>query len=107
MKIAISISEKSFDSKVDPRFGRCPYYVIVDSETDEHEIIKNTAGEEFRGAGVTAAQMIADKGVKVAISGNFGPKAMSVLNSAGIEAKSGVSDITAKEAYDKQKKGEL
>jgi len=107
MKIAIATSGKTLDSLVDARFGRCPYFLIIDSKTDEFEAIKNTAGQAFRGAGVSAAQMIASKGVKAVIAGNFGINAVNVLNSAGIKIFGGISGITAKEVFEQHKKGEL
>jgi len=107
MKIAIATVGKALNSLVDARFGRCPYFLIIDSKTDEFEAIKNTAGQAFRGAGVSAAQMIAIKGVKAVIAGNFGLNAVNVLNSAGIKIFGGISGITAKEVFEQYKKGEL
>ena len=43
MKIAISSVGKTLDSQVDQRFGRCPYFLIVDSETLDLEVIPNAA----------------------------------------------------------------
>ena len=60
MKIAIASSGKGLDSPVDPRFGRCPYFLIADSKNDKFEAIENTAGQAFRGAGISAAQMVAN-----------------------------------------------
>jgi len=41
MKIAVSASSPELDSSVDPRFGRCPYFLIVDPETMEFEAVEN------------------------------------------------------------------
>ena len=108
MKIAIASSGKNLDSSVDPRFGRCPYYLIVDSETDKFEMMENTAGRGFRGVGVSAAQMVANKGVKVVIAGNFGPNAVNVLTAGGIKifTTSNLS-LTVKQALEQYKKNEL
>ena len=43
MKIAISSTGPDLTDLVDPRFGRCPFYVFVDTETDEFQAIENTA----------------------------------------------------------------
>ena len=107
MQIAIAASGKTIDSLVDSRFGRCPYFLIIDSETEEFEVLKNTAGQAFQGAGISAAQMIANKKVKAVIAGNFGPKAASVLSASGIEIFAGVSDLTVKQALEKYKDGEF
>jgi predicted Fe-Mo cluster-binding NifX family protein len=106
-RIAIAASGKALDSLVDPRFGRCPYFLIIDSETSRFEAIENTAGQAFRGAGISAAQMIANKGVKVVIAGNFGPNAVNVLSTSGIKIFGGISGITAKEAVEQYKTGKL
>ena len=107
MKITIASSGENLDSQVDPRFGRCPYFLIVDSETEKFEAVENTAGQAARGAGISAAQVIANKGVGAVIAGNFGPNAVNVLSTSKIKIFGGVSGITAKEAIKKYKAGEL
>jgi len=106
MKIAIASSGKEMESKVDPRFGRCPYFLIVDPEKDDFQVLDNNAGKAFRGAGISAAQMIVDKGVQAVIAGNFGPKAVSVLNSGNLKIYS-VAGMTIKQAVVKYKEGKL
>jgi len=107
MTIAIASSGATLEDQVDARFGRCPYFLIVDPEKDNFQAVKNTAGQAFQGAGISAAQMIANKKVKAVIAGNFGPKAVSVLNASGIEILAGVFGITAQQALEKYKAGEL
>ncbi len=102
MKIAIASSGQNLDSLVDLRFGRCPYFLIVDSKTEEFEVMENSAGQAFRGAGISAAQVVANKGVKAVIAGNFGPKAVSVLSASGIKILSAVN-TTIREALEKYK----
>ena len=91
MKIAISAMGATLDSEVDPRFGRCRYFIIVDSETMQFEAVENSGCAASGGAGIAAAQMIASKGVKVVLTGNCGPNAYRVLSSAGVEVVTGVS----------------
>ena len=105
-KIAVASSGKTLESQVDPRFGRCPYFLIVDSETEEFEVMENTAGQAFRGAGISAAQMVANKEVGAVIAGNFGPNAVNVLISSGIKIFS-VGGVTVKEALKQYKEGKL
>ncbi|RLC42062.1 MAG: hypothetical protein DRH44_04650 [Candidatus Coatesbacteria bacterium] len=104
MKIAVSSSGETIDHPVDIRFGRAPYFIIVDG--DEVEVIKNENIHGAGGVGITTAQMIAEKNVEVVISGNFGPKAFNVLSSAGIKMYS-TSGETVSEALESFKKGEL
>jgi predicted Fe-Mo cluster-binding NifX family protein len=96
----------TIDSQIDPRFGRCSYFVIVDSETMSYEAIPNIALEASGGAGVQAAQAIANKGAKVLITGNLGPNAFQTLRAAGIETIVGASG-TVKEAVERYVRGEL
>jgi len=106
MKIGVSASAGSLDAQVDPRFGRCPYFVIVDSETMEFEAIPNTAAGAVGGAGIQAAQTVASKGVKAVVTGNVGPNAFQALSTAGINIVVGAFG-TVREAVEAYKRGEL
>jgi predicted Fe-Mo cluster-binding NifX family protein len=91
MKIAVSANGPTLDAEVDPRFGRCPYFIIADPETMEFETIDNASALAAGGAGISAAQMVAGKGVAAIITGNCGPNAHQVLSAAGIEMITGAS----------------
>jgi len=106
MKICVSAASNSLDSPIDPRFGRCPYFVIVDSETMQFEAVPNMASGATGGAGIQAAQTIAGKGVKVLMTGNVGPNAFQALSAAGIKIVTGASG-TVREVVEKYKRGEL
>jgi len=106
MKVCVSAVANSLDAQLDPRFGRCPYFVIVDSESMHFEAIPNMASGVTGGAGIQAAQIIANKGVKVVITGNVGPNAFQALSAAGIKIVTGAFG-TVREAVEKYKKGEL
>jgi predicted Fe-Mo cluster-binding NifX family protein len=106
MKICVSATADNLDSQLDPRFGRCPYLVIVDSETLQFEVIPNMAAGSTGGAGIQAAQTMVNKGVKVVITGNVGPNAFGALSAAGVEIVTGASG-TIKEVVEQFKKGQL
>lgn len=106
MKICVSATAKNLEAQIDPRFGRCPYFVIVDTETMQFEACPNIASGATGGAGIQAAQTIANKGAKVIITGNVGPNAFRALSSAGIEIVTGASG-TVKEVVDKYRSGKL
>lgn len=91
MKIAISASGPNLDDEVDPRFGRCQYFIVAEPETMEFEAINNSSASAAGGAGISAAQTIVDKGVGAVLTGNCGPNAHQVLVSAGIPIITGVS----------------
>lgn len=84
MKIAVSSTGKVEDSEIDSRFGRCPYFMIVDTDNQECEPLKNEYQEAMGGAGIQTAQMLADRGIEAVITGNVGPNAFQTLDSAGI-----------------------
>lgn len=110
MKIAVSAMAGNLDAQVDPRFGRCEYFVIAEIEGKKvkgHKSIKNTGVEASRGAGITAAQIVANEGVEAVITGNIGPNAFNVLSQTGIKIYTGVTDVTVKSAIEKYLKGEL
>jgi len=91
MKIAISATGPTLDAEVDPRFGRCQYFIIADPKTMEFEAISNTSAAAAGGAGISAAQMIVKKGVEAVLTGNCGPNAHQVLSPAGVKVITGVS----------------
>jgi predicted Fe-Mo cluster-binding NifX family protein len=91
MKIAISAAGPNLESEVDPRFGRCQYFIIANPETMEFEAIENFNVMAAGGAGIATAQMIAGKGVEAVLTGNCGPNAYQVLSAAGIKVITGVS----------------
>jgi predicted Fe-Mo cluster-binding NifX family protein len=91
MKIAISATGPTIDDEVDPRFGRCQYFIVADPETAEFEAISNASAMSSGGAGISAAQMIAGKGVEAVLTGNCGPNAYQALSPAGIKVITGIS----------------
>lgn len=91
MKIALSASEPTLDAEVDPRFGRCRYFIIIDPGNMEFEAVENSGAQVGGGAGIATAQMITEKGVEAVLTGNCGPNAFQVLSAAGIKVVTGVS----------------
>jgi len=106
MKICVSAAANSLDAPLDPRFGRCSYFVIVNSETLQFEAIPNVSSGAIGGAGIQAAQTIASKGAKVLITGNVGPNAFRALSATGIKIVTGAYG-TVREAVEKYDRGEL
>jgi predicted Fe-Mo cluster-binding NifX family protein len=106
MKVAISSTGPDLEAQIDMRFGRCRYFIMVDTESLEFEALDNANVAAAGGAGIRSAQLIADKGSEALISGNVGPNAFNVLSAAGIKVYSQASG-SIKEALDKLKNGEL
>ena len=106
MNICVSSQGTTLDAQVDPRFGRCQYFLIVDSATLKHEAIKNPNIDSSGGAGIQSGQLMAEKNVKAVITGNVGPNAFQTLQAAGIEVITGASG-SIREVVERYKKGEL
>ena len=104
MRIAISSTGSTMDAEVDPRFGRCQYFIVVDPETMEMESIQNTNAMASGGAGISTGQVIVGKDVGVVLTGNCGPNAYQVLSAAGVQVITGVSG-KIKDAIEKYKEG--
>jgi predicted Fe-Mo cluster-binding NifX family protein len=106
MKICVTSEGNTLDAKIDARFGRCQYFIVVDNETLEFEAIRNPNLDAMGGAGVQSGQLVASKQVKVVITGNVGPNAFQTLQGAGIDVITGVSG-TIKDIIEKFNKGEI
>ena len=85
MKVAITSTGNSPDSKLDNRFGRCSYFVVFDTENKATEFIPNPNKENIEGAGPASVQLVASKGAKKVISGEFGAKVKSLFDSLQIK----------------------
>ena len=106
MRIAISAAGPSLEAEVDPRFGRCQYFIIIDPETMLFEAVENVSGMASSGAGIVTAQMVAGRGVEAVLTGNCGPNAFQVLSTAGVKVVAGVSG-KVQDAVDSYKAGKL
>jgi len=106
MKVCLSSTGDNLDAQIDMRFGRCRYFLFVDTDSMKFEAVDNANIASAGGAGIRSAQLIADKEAQVLLSGNVGPNAFDVLNAAGIKIYSGISG-SIKEALEKLKSGEL
>jgi predicted Fe-Mo cluster-binding NifX family protein len=85
MKVALTSTGNNLESKLDQRFGRCSYFVIYDTETRGMEFIPNPNKEAQEGAGPASVQLVASRDVKKIISGEFGIKIKSLLDSLKIQ----------------------
>ncbi len=108
MKICIATNQGGLEDQVFPVFGRCPTFTFVDMEDKEIknvEVIPNEFAGAMGGAGIQAAQLVANKGANVVIAGNYGPNAYPILNQAGISVVSAQGNV--KDVIMKHVNGEL
>jgi predicted Fe-Mo cluster-binding NifX family protein len=85
MKIAVTAAGPTLDSPGDPRFGRCDYFVIVETADMSAVAVANPNVDRGGGAGIQSAQLMASHGIKAVLTGNCGPNAHQALSAAGIE----------------------
>ena len=107
MKIAIASQGEELSSNVDPRFGRAPYILIFDTNTQKIEVLDNReSSEAVGGAGVKTAESIVEKEAEYIVSLNFGPKALQVFKAANVKAAV-ISSGTIEEAIEQIKNGQF
>jgi len=106
MKVAVSSTGGSLESAVDPRFGRCSVFLIVDTETMKYQAVPNSSIGAAHGAGIGAAQSVAQHGVKAVLTGHVGPNAHMALSQAGISVYTGAAG-TVEAAVNQFKSGAL
>ena len=85
MKVAITSTGNTLESKLDSRFGRCSYFVIYDTDTKATEFVPNSNKENIEGAGPASVQLVASRGVKKVVSGEFGSKVKAIFDSLQIQ----------------------
>jgi predicted Fe-Mo cluster-binding NifX family protein len=107
MKIAVSATGKDFDVRLDPRFGRSAYFIMVDPEIMAFEVVENRQNLNLpQGAGIQAAKTIVGSKADVLITGHCGPKAFKVLRSVGVTIATGAKGSVA-DAIQQYTNGEL
>ena len=96
MKIGIPVTRQDGKGNIDQHFGRCPYYAVIEIDSDEIvgiNVIENTSAHQSGGAGITGSQLIANQGIDVIIAANMGPRAVEVFDQLDIELYRAEDDI--------------
>ena len=107
LKIAVTSQGKDLDSPIDPRFGRAAYILIVDTFSDEVEVLDNSENvNAFKGAGIQAAVMVSDRGAEILLTGYCGPNAYKTLKAAGVKVANDVTG-TVKDAVVAYRRGNV
>jgi len=106
MKVAVSSNGKDLSAQLDPRFGRCAYFLVVNPDDMSFEAFNDESAAQGGGTGIQAVQFLASQGVEAVITGNCGPNAVQTLSAAGIELFRGQAG-TVKEVVERFKNGHL
>lgn len=107
MKVAIPVDDTK--KAVCVSFGRTPYFLFWDEETDKRELLDNPAAEAQGGAGLQAAQFVVDGGADALITVRCGENAAKVFQAAGMTIyESQGTDLEANlQAFREKKLAEL
>lgn len=107
-KVAVTSEGPTLTDKVDPRFGRAGGFTIVTLATMDVEYVDNGSSQAMaQGAGIQAAENVANAGAQVLLTGYVGPKAHTALTAAGIQIGQDVDGLTVQEAVEKFKAGQV
>jgi predicted Fe-Mo cluster-binding NifX family protein len=85
MKTVITSTGNDLNSKFDFHFGRSGWFCIYDSENKTTRFVENASKNLNGGAGTKSAETVAEFGIKSVISGDFGPKAKTLLEELKIQ----------------------
>ena len=106
MKVCITALGDKEDSELDPRFGRCKFFVFYDLNTRGIEGVANPNIDSSGGAGIQSAQLVASKGAFIVLTGHVGPNSFKTLRAAGVAIFTG-ADGTVKDAVAAYEAGKL
>ena len=89
MRVAVATNgEKGLEDSVAHEFGRCKTFTMVSIEGGEVkgvEVMRNPGASLSHGKGPVAAKHLANMGADMAISGEFGPGASTMLEELKIK----------------------
>ena len=106
MKLCITSTGPDIESRIDETFGRAPYFLLIDTDSGDMEVVENTAATQGQGAGIAAAQIVSDKGAVAVLTGYTGQNAFNAFLASGIKLFVGASaPDTVKDSLAKFKQG--
>ena len=106
-KIIVSASGQNLEAEVAPRFGKAPYFLLVNPESMEHEAVANRQNlQAVQGPGIQPAALVARYQPSALLTGYCGPKAFNTLHAAGIEVIVAVAG-SVREAVQQFRSGKL
>jgi predicted Fe-Mo cluster-binding NifX family protein len=106
VRVVVTANGADLDAPASPVFGRCPIYVFVETENMQSEAIENPALGAASGAGIQAAQFVVEQGARAVVTGNIGPNALDIFQSAGLPIYL-CAGGTVREAVEALKAGQL
>ncbi len=105
MKLCITANGSNLESSTNTAFGRAPWLIFIDPESMALQAMENSAANASQGAGIGAAQLVADNGAAAVLTGRVGPKAEEVLRAAGVKIYEGLPETSVKSAVQQFNQG--
>ncbi len=107
MKIAVSATGNDLTAPVDRRFGRCPWFLFVDTASLDFKAVENKNADDTSGAGIACAQLVLEHDAEAVITGQVGPNAFEVLKQGGVKIFLAPDGMGVREAIARHQNGEL
>jgi predicted Fe-Mo cluster-binding NifX family protein len=82
--IAVASDGKTLKDSVSQLAARCPYFLFIDGKGKLLEAVDNPYMETKGGAGISAANFLAERNATIVIAGRFGEKMKNVLETKEI-----------------------
>ncbi len=82
--IAVATDGKNPTASVSRLAGRCPYYLLFDGRGVFLQAVENPFKSSRGGAGISAVDFLAQKGVKMIVAEKFGDRMISAMERRGI-----------------------
>jgi len=107
MTLAVTAQRADMRAELDPRFGRAPFFILIDTESGRFRAHDNRRNLNLVGrAGVIAARDMVRLGVDALITERVGPRTFRALQSANVDVYVGASGRVA-DAAAQFERGEL
>jgi predicted Fe-Mo cluster-binding NifX family protein len=103
MRIAVAAEGPGLQDRVSDRFGRCPYFLIADTDTWQFTTIPNTPSDLASGLGLQAAWTVVNQRVSAVIAGEVGRNARRILEERGVRIVTGMSGLSARQAIEQHR----
>ncbi len=107
MKIAVGSLGANLDAWVGARFGYCPQFVVVDTETMDYLVVAMPPTESEQEASLKAIRIVVQNAAEVVIVEEAKPTCREVMTQLGVEVIEGVQGLTVRQVVERYKSREL